>query len=136
MDLVSVDHDLLEYFSYKVLTFVERHAVESLANGPGELGEAKAKGHAELDPHVVTHRHGTALYHAMRKVYEATKIPYPSGRPLHVLRHSCCSILLAKGVPVHDVRDILGHASLRTTDIYATSRLEDRREAIRKIGAG
>ena len=40
MDLVYVEHDLLEHFSCKVLTFVERHAVESLAYGPGELGEA------------------------------------------------------------------------------------------------
>ena len=50
--------------------------------------------------------------------------------------HSAIEVahLRAKGVPVHDVRDILGHASLRTADIYATSRLEDRREAIRRIG--
>jgi hypothetical protein len=40
MDLVSVEHDFLEHLSHEVLAFVERHTLESLANGPGELGEA------------------------------------------------------------------------------------------------
>jgi hypothetical protein len=38
--LVSVEHDLLEYFSGEGLTFLEGHAVDLLANGPGERGEA------------------------------------------------------------------------------------------------
>ena len=31
------------------------------------------------------------------------------------LRHSCASILLAQGVPVRDVAEILGHSDVRLT---------------------
>jgi integrase len=38
----------------------------------------------------------------------------------HSLRHSCASILLAQGVPVRDVAEILGHSDVRLTlDTYA-----------------
>ena len=33
----------------------------------------------------------------------------------HSLRHSCASILLAQGVPVRDVAEILGHSDIRMT---------------------
>ena len=33
----------------------------------------------------------------------------------HALRHSCASILLAQGVPVRDVAEILGHSDVRLT---------------------
>ena len=33
----------------------------------------------------------------------------------HVLRHSCASILLAQGVPVRDVSELLGHSDVRLT---------------------
>lgn len=33
----------------------------------------------------------------------------------HALRHSCASILLAHGVPVRDVAEILGHSDVRLT---------------------
>jgi integrase len=33
----------------------------------------------------------------------------------HVLRHSCASILLAQGVPVRDVAELLGHSDIRLT---------------------
>jgi integrase len=33
----------------------------------------------------------------------------------HSLRHSCASILLAQGVPVRDVAEILGHSDVRLT---------------------
>jgi site-specific recombinase XerD len=33
----------------------------------------------------------------------------------HVLRYSCASILLAQGVPVRDVAELLGHSDIRLT---------------------
>jgi integrase len=47
----------------------------------------------------------------------ATRIPVIS---FHGLRHSCASLLLADGVPVRDVSELLGHSDIRLTlDTYA-----------------
>lgn len=37
----------------------------------------------------------------------------------HELRHSCASLLLAQGVPLEVVSEVLGHSSIRVTkDVY------------------
>jgi len=36
----------------------------------------------------------------------------------HVLRHSCATMLLRCGMPLEYVREVLGHANLRTTELY------------------
>jgi integrase len=55
---------------------------------------------------------------------------------MHELRHSCASLMLAMGVPLEVVSDVLGHASIRVTmDVYghllAPSRMQAA-EAIRR----
>ncbi len=42
----------------------------------------------------------------------ATRLPILS---FHGLRHSCASLLLASGVPVRDVSELLGHSDVRLT---------------------
>lgn len=38
----------------------------------------------------------------------------------HDLRHTCASLLLAQGVPLRVVMDVLGHSQLAiTTDLYS-----------------
>jgi len=37
---------------------------------------------------------------------------------LHSLRHTLASTLLSQDVPLQTISDILGHASLKSTDIY------------------
>jgi integrase len=52
----------------------------------------------------------------------------------HDLRHSCATILLAQGVPLKTVSDILGHSSIRVTaDIYGHTGDDQKREAVDKI---
>jgi integrase len=46
------------------------------------------------------------------------------------LRHSKAIHLLRSGVPLIYIRDILGHASVTTTEIYARVDAEDKRKAI------
>lgn len=48
----------------------------------------------------------------------------------HSLRHSFASHLVQKGVDLYKVRDLLGHKSIKTTEIYAHQSVESLRDAI------
>ena len=48
----------------------------------------------------------------------------------HVIRHSRAMHLYDSGVPLPYIRDILGHADLATTDIYARASTEAKRKAL------
>lgn len=53
---------------------------------------------------------------------------------VHGLRHTHCSLLLAAGVPVNDVKDRLGHANIQTTlNIYAHVTKQQQRETADKF---
>jgi site-specific recombinase XerD len=51
----------------------------------------------------------------------------------HLFRHSTACHLLASGVDITVVRDVLGHAHLDTTSHYAQSNLETKRNALEKV---
>ncbi len=53
----------------------------------------------------------------------------------HVLRHSKAMHLLEKGVNLVYIRDILGHASVVTTEVYAKANPEMKRKAIEAAAA-
>lgn len=56
-------------------------------------------------------------------------------RNLHQLRHSAATIMLAQGVPLHDVSHVLGHSTLSvTSDIYGHFTVEQGRHAADAIG--
>lgn len=50
----------------------------------------------------------------------------------HTLRHTKAMHLLQAGVILHHIRDILGHSSVMTTEIYARADSKQKREAIEK----
>ena len=50
----------------------------------------------------------------------------------HVLRHSKAMHLLQAGVNLVYIRDILGHVSIQTTDVYARADSKHKREALEK----
>lgn len=53
---------------------------------------------------------------------------------VHGLRHTHCSLLLAAGVPVNDVKDRLGHANIQTTlNIYAHVTKQQQKETADKF---
>ena len=53
----------------------------------------------------------------------------------HQLRHSAASILLAQGIPLHEVSDYLGHSSVRLTkDVYGHLSSDRRRAAADAVG--
>lgn len=51
----------------------------------------------------------------------------------HVLRHTFASNLINEGVDIHTTQDLLGHASYKTTEIYAHVFEDKRVKAINKI---
>lgn len=65
--------------------------------------------------------------------YQA-QIPDPllagAGISPHILRHSKAMHLYEAGVPLPYIRDILGHAELSTTEIYARASTEAKRKAL------
>ena len=52
----------------------------------------------------------------------------------HDLRHSCATILLSMGTPLHVVRDILGHSTVKTTERYAHTQIAPQRNALDMLG--
>lgn len=52
----------------------------------------------------------------------------------HKLRHSCAMVLLEEGVDLIVIRDLLGHSSVQTTEIYARVSSIRRRVAIEAAG--
>jgi site-specific recombinase XerD len=48
----------------------------------------------------------------------------------HVLRHSRASHMLQAGIPLIYIRDLLGHSSITSTEIYARLNIEIKRKAI------
>lgn len=61
-----------------------------------------------LTPDYVSQRHKSLL--------EANNLPHIR---FHDLRHSCATLLLAKGVPLEKIKEWLGHSDIKMTERYA-----------------
>lgn len=74
------------------------------------------------------------------KDYEGLKSSYQRARikaempwvNFHDLRHSCASILMAKGADLYTVSKILGHSTITTTQRYAHLEVSQQRAALKK----
>ncbi len=51
----------------------------------------------------------------------------------HDLRHSCASLLINMGVSLDVIRDILGHASVKTTERYAHLQIHRQTQAMNQL---
>lgn len=56
----------------------------------------------------------------------------PQSISCHSLRHSKAMHLLQAGVSLVYIRDILGHVSVQTTEVYARADSKQKREALEK----
>jgi site-specific recombinase XerD len=58
------------------------------------------------------------LAHHVCRWFLRAAVARPAGEAVHVLRHTYATTLVAAGVPVTSVQQLLGHASIATTEIY------------------
>lgn len=61
----------------------------------------------------------------VKKYAKKAGIPNPERVHPHTLRHTCATLLRRKGVPLRIIQKILGHSSIKTTEIYDTVALYD-----------
>jgi integrase len=72
----------------------------------------------------------------MRAISTAAKALGMSGVGLHTLRHSFATHMLAAGVPLHTVSELLGHSSVAVTgDVYGHVSTEGARSAVQRLSA-
>jgi len=62
------------------------------------------------------HIHTSSVQKAVKVAVSTTGIGKPAG--CHTFRHSFATELLKRGNDIRTVQDLLGHADLRTTQIY------------------
>jgi site-specific recombinase XerD len=67
-----------------------------------------------------------------KKALEENKMLLPEKISCHSLRHSKAMHLLQAGVNLVYIRDILGHVSVQTTEIYARADSKQKRKALEK----
>ncbi len=71
-------------------------------------------------------------YHRFKKLLDRLSI---KGH-LHKLRHTFASLLVQRGVPIYEVQNLLGHASVQTTQVYAHIRMENLKKAVSVLQVG
>jgi len=89
--------------------------------------------HAEngLSPYVFVNPRTKKRFGSVKKAFKAAcRRAGIAGFRFHDARHSFASRLVAKGVDVATVRDLLGHSSLRVTERYIHSAQEQKRKAV------
>jgi site-specific recombinase XerD len=72
------------------------------------------------------------LAHLVERAYRAAGINTrrPEGSLVHALRHTFATSLIEHGASLVEVQQLLGHASLATTQIYLATRPDQLRGAV------
>lgn len=68
-----------------------------------------------------------------RSLHKAGKLNLPFQITLHVFRHTKAMHALKAGVPLIYIRDLLGHNSVTTTEIYARANVDEKRKALENV---
>jgi integrase len=89
------------------LTARARAAAEALTASPA---------HSRLQAMVTRRRSWDWVSHRWQRAVKATGCPDVT---LHILRHTCASRLVQKGIPIYTVSKWLGHSSVKITERYA-----------------
>jgi integrase len=81
-------------------------------------------------PWVFTHKNGERVQYMQNGFQGACKRAGIEQFRVHDLRHTCASWMVQQGVPLMEVRDVLGHSSVEMTERYAHLAPEKLRSAV------
>lgn len=76
------------------------------------------------------HKDGTRIQSVQTSFEHARDVADLKGFRIHDLRHTCASWLVMEGVSLYFVKELLGHASIETTERYAHLAPENTRQAV------
>ena len=98
------------------------------------LGRARFRAtHCVESPWVFCHTDGRRIGDIKHSFTSACRRVGIEDFRIHDLRHTCAAWLVQAGVPLDRVRDLLGHTSIATTEIYAHLAPENVREAVNML---
>lgn len=75
--------------------------------------------------------HPIAVWHIVRKYVRRAGIAKPIST--HSFRHSCATHMMRAGAPIRHLQELLGHASVETTQIYTQLTINDLKDAHRRF---
>lgn len=83
---------------------------------------------SENDPHLFLNRFGqkmdpNAIWQVVHKYAQAAQLKKHVST--HTFRHSCATHMLRNGAPIRHIQELLGHASLETTQVYTRVTIND-----------
>lgn len=94
---------------------------------------------AEYDPQVLLVNPGSGkklyreyVYHVVRRYLTHHQITTINKKSPHVLRHTFATHLTNNGADLNAVKELLGHSSLASTQVYTHNSIEKLKEAYRK----
>ena len=67
-------------------------------------------------------------YYGIHRAFKRAGL-YRKGKLTHEIRRAVASTMLLNGTPIHVVKEILGHSTIKTTELYAFTNEEAKREA-------
>ncbi len=67
-------------------------------------------------------------YLAIQKAFKSAGL-YSKGKLTHEIRRAVASTMLLNGTPIHVVKEILWHSTIKTTELYAFTNEEAKRQA-------
>ncbi|MGH8613051.1 MAG: tyrosine-type recombinase/integrase [Gammaproteobacteria bacterium] len=86
--------------------------------------------HVPASPWVFAHRDGQRIQDVKRAFASACRRAGITDFRIHDLRHTCAAWLVSAGVPLAEVRDLLGHSTVKMTERYAHLAPENVRVAV------
>jgi integrase len=89
--------------------------------------------HCPESPWVFCDEHGDRVQSIKRSWATACRRAGIENFRIHDLRHTCAAWLVSAGVPLTEVRDLLGHSTIRMTERYAHLAPENVRAAVARL---